>query len=240
MLLIAGADIYYGARIAAVRSGSYFFVIWFMFAAALIVSAVLTVTGKWTVIPFALRLTAAVPAVLFFAGFAVSLPFIINGFCDNLDEDAEYIIVLGSQVKADGPAVVLRFRLDRAAEYLERHPDAKCVVSGGQGSNEPFTEAYGMSEYLKNKGIAAERLILEDRSLDTAQNLANTAVLIDKDARIGILSSNFHICRALKIARKCGYSDIFGIGAESVAFYLPNNILREYMAFIKEILCRTI
>ena len=89
---------------------------------------------------------------------------------DNLD----YLIVLGAQVYKNGPSPVLKFRLDKAYEYLSANPETRCIVTGGQGSNEPFTEASCMADYLVKRGIDSGRIILEDKSTTTAQNLTNS------------------------------------------------------------------
>ena len=159
---------------------------------------------------------------------------------DNLD----YLNVLGPQVYKNGPSPVLKFRLDKAYEYLSANPETRCIVTGGQGSNEPFTEASCMADYLVKRGIDSGRIILEDKSTTTAQNLTNSMKLISADTinhaldsnttnTVGILTNDFHMFRALQIAKKQGLSDVCGIAADSTKFYLPNNMLREYFAEIK-------
>lgn len=86
----------------------------------------------------------------------------------------DYIIVLGAQVKESGPSVVLRYRLDRAVSYLKENDNTLVIVSGGKGINEPATEASVMKEYLINEGINEERIIIEDKSNTTKENLINS------------------------------------------------------------------
>ncbi|MBO6007024.1 MAG: YdcF family protein [Lachnospiraceae bacterium] len=163
---------------------------------------------------------------------------VVSGFMDSEKENLDYIIVLGSQVKPSGPAVVTRLRLDRAYEYAVNNPDTVIIVSGGQGSNEPATEASVMKEYLVSKGIDESRIIAEDKSTNTSENLQFSMALTDglQDSSVGIVSSEFHMFRALAIAKKCGYTDTYGIPARSVRLYLPNNMLRESIGILKDFL----
>ena len=115
----------------------------------------------------------------------------------------------------DGPSPVLKYRLDKAVEYLNENPDTVCIVSGGQGSNEPWTEAEGMAQYLQEKGIDTARILTEDQSQTTEQNITNSKMLMKEGASVGIVTNNFHVFRALQIAKKYGLSDVCGIAADS-------------------------
>ena len=145
----------------------------------------------------------------------------------------DYIIVLGAQVRENGPSPVLKYRLDKAVEYLEENPDTICIVSGGQGKNEPWSEAEGMAQYLKTQGIDENRIRLEDQSLTTEQNVTNSQKLMEEGASVGIVTNDFHVFRAKQIAKKYGLKDVCGIAAGSSPLYLPNNMLREFFAEIK-------
>lgn len=117
----------------------------------------------------------------------------------------DYIIVLGAQVRKDGPSPVLKYRLDKAVEYLNENPDTVCIVSGGQGSNEPWTEAEGMAQYLQEKGIDTARILTEDQSQTTEQNITNSKMLMKEGASVGIVTNNFHVFRALQIAKSTDF-----------------------------------
>lgn len=98
---------------------------------------------------------AAVAIVVF-----VTLCGMIAGdFSAKGNRNLDYIIVLGVQVREDGPSAVPKYRLDAAIDYLNENPNTVCIVSGGQGANEPFSEAKGMAEYLLDKGIEGNALI---------------------------------------------------------------------------------
>ena len=182
--------------------------------------------------------------LIFIALISMGLVFIlstqcmvISGFRNNAKENLDYIIVLGSQVKPSGPAVVTRLRLEKAYEYASANPDTIIIVSGGQGSNEPASEASVMKDYLVERGIDENRILMEDKSTNTSENLQFSQSLLDiKNSSVGIVTSEFHVFRALAIAKKCGYSDIYGIPARSVRTYLPNNMIRETVGLTKDFL----
>lgn len=100
---------------------------------------------------------------------------------------------------------VLKYRLDKAVEYLNENPDTVCIVSGGQGSNEPWSEAEGMARYLQEKGIDTARILTEDQSQTTGQNITNSKKLMKEGASVGIVTNNFHVFRALQIAKSTDF-----------------------------------
>ena len=154
---------------------------------------------------------------------------------DTGEDDLDYVIVLGAQVRGDVPSLSLRRRLDCALLYASRSPDTRFILSGGQGSGEDISEAECMREYLVSHGLDEGRLILEDASTSTMENLAFSAGLSDAmEKRTGIITSNFHVCRAIRLAEKMGYRHVSGIAARSVAFMQPHYILREIVAMLKE------
>lgn len=111
------------------------------------------------------------------AALGMALVFGMMGFIaldgrDNApEEDVPFVVVLGAQTHGDRPSRTLRERLDLAAEYLEAHPAARVIVSGGQGADETQTEASVMDAYLRGKGIAAERIVQETEARTTRENL---------------------------------------------------------------------
>ena len=103
---------------------------------------------------------------------------------DALPEDEQLtVMVFGCYVRGEEPGRTLTTRLDAALSLLKRYPNADCIVSGGQGSNEAISEAEAMRRYLVSRGIAEERITLEDRSTNTSENLEYTfAILTDSES----------------------------------------------------------
>ena len=150
-------------------------------------------------------------------------------------QNLDYIIVLGAQVRESGPSVVLQYRLDAAIDYLNKNPDTICIVSGGQGVNEPFSEAEGMTKYLLENGIEKDRILLEDESRNTVQNIQNSKDIMEELYNgVGIVTNNFHIFRAVQLAKAQGLKCVSGIAADSNVLYLPNNMLRECCGILKD------
>lgn len=169
--------------------------------------------------------------------FVIIEGLILSGFGAKPTPNAGYMIILGAQMKQDGPSKVLQYRLDAAVSYLEEYPDCKVIVSGGQGSDEHISEAQGMKEYLVEHGVKPERIQMEDQSKNTAQNLVFSTGYLDKEKdEIVIVTNNFHIFRALGIAGNLGYRKVSGLAAGSYPYLLPNNMLREFVGVWKDLI----
>lgn len=219
-----------------VNYGTRFFLVWgalaFFFG---MISLVLSHKNKLERIPVWLKIGAA---TCFLAGlllFAFVEILILSQFNKKAEASADYVIVLGAQWKENGPSYVLLKRLDKAIEYLTQNPETMVIVSGGQGSNEPISEAEGMSQYLAAAGIAPERIVMENLSTNTYENLMFSGELLDKSQnKVVIVTNNFHVFRATKIAQKQGYEKVEGLSAGSYPWMLPNNMLREFLGVLKD------
>ncbi|MCI8537520.1 MAG: YdcF family protein [Oscillospiraceae bacterium] len=133
--------------------------------------------------------------------FGVLEVIVLAGGRDTMFGAPKVMIVLGAKVESWGPSVLLRDRLDEALDYLEDHPDLTVVVSGGQGSNEPMTEARAMRDYLVEHGAAEDRILLEERSHNTWQNLKFSYALLREQGyeeqmdSVLVVSNGFHLAR---------------------------------------------
>lgn len=151
------------------------------------------------------------------------------------EEPCQYMIVLGAGINGSVPSLSLRNRLDAAYEYLTAHPETICIVSGGQGPGEDLSEALCMYKDLTAKGIAPERIWMEDKSTSTRENIAFSLALIEektgqRPAKAGILSSEYHLYRAGLVAKSQDL-EIIGIPARTSWVTLRiNYFLREIVA----------
>ena len=161
---------------------------------------------------------------LFVVSFAAIQLFVIQAGMRTqaTDTQAEYYIVLGALVNPDGqPSAALAARCDTAAELLAENPDSKAVLCGGQGGNEPCTEADSMFAYLtEQKGVDPARLLREDVSTNTIENLENARTLIETaEARdhesytAAVVTSDYHLARAKVLMRRAGYEEGLGVPA---------------------------
>ena len=143
-------------------------------------------------------------------------------------EGLDYIVVLGAWVNGTQPSGSLRNRIEVAAEYLEANPNTIAVLSGGQGADEDISEAWCMYENLIAKGIDPSRLIMEDRSTDTVENLRYSREFVPVGASVGLVTNNFHIFRALATARNLGW-DVSPVPVATSILSLPHYLMREFI-----------
>ncbi|MBQ9002762.1 MAG: YdcF family protein [Eggerthellaceae bacterium] len=237
-LSIAGiACILYGVTVMVIWSGTWFFAFWYVLGAVLLGAAWAVQAGTWGALPAGVRHAAGAVCLALVAVVLVTQACILRDFDDRGEDGLDYVIVLGAQVFEDRPSVVLAYRLDAACDYLARNEKTRCIVSGGRGRTEPACEADVMASYLMEKGIGQERIIVEDRSRNTVENILYSSEFVDPaNDRVGIVTNDFHLFRGLGIARKHGFAHVCGIAAPSSPFYLPNNMVRESFSIAKDFL----
>ena len=155
-------------------------------------------------------------------------------------KNQDYIIVLGCWIKNGKVTPILARRLDKAIEFYKKQAEAgkppKLLLSGGKGPDEFCSEAEAMKSYVLEKGIPEEDLLLESKSVSTFENMKFSKEILDRESggrpyRCIYATNNYHLLRAGIFARKVGLN-INGIGAKTALYYLPNAILREYIAYI--------
>lgn len=171
------------------------------------------------------------------AFFIVIEAFIFSGFHQMPSGEVEYLIVLGAHVRDGRPSNVLVKRLDAAYDYAVEHENVTIIVSGGQGSNETTTEASAMAAYLEGKGIERERIILEEKSTNTDENLSFSKEYVEDGGSVAVVSNNFHIFRAVNLARHRGYKEPQGLAAKDDIRTTPANLLREFFGVLKDWFC---
>ena len=144
----------------------------------------------------------------------------------------DYIIILGAQIRGRTICGSLKRRLDKGIKYLESNSNTLCIVSGGKGKGEDISEAEAMAEYLREHGVDEKRIIMEDKSTTTWENFKFSApfVLDIKKDKVGVISNNFHIYRAMKMARIQGYKKVYALPATTDIVMFPNYMVREFFA----------
>lgn len=213
---------------------SAFYLIWPAMTAGFLIVGRLFRIHFFRQLPAAVRIGLIVllsAGLLFFLGVE---GMILKASRQTPEEPQDYVIVLGAHVRSAGPSRALALRLDKALEYAGEHPDTIFIMSGGQGSNEPCTEASAMRDYLMARGLPQDRILLEEKSTNTRENLTFSKELIPDGSSIGIISNDFHICRALHLAEKLGIKNASGIPARSDLPTQPTNLLREFFAVVKD------
>lgn len=145
---------------------------------------------------------------------------------------ADYLIVLGCQVNGTVPSRMLRQRLDAAVNYLNAYPEAITIVSGGMGPGEDITEAECMHNYLTAAGISENRIIPEDQSTSTMENLRFSMELMETGSA-AIVSNEFHLYRAGQMAQKLGLEPELIPADTELPILLASYSLREIFAVWK-------
>ena len=264
--------ILYGIMVMLIRSGSSFFAVWFAVGGVLVLLGLLTRYHFWDILPRFVKAALACVLVVGLLIFGACEAMVLRGFGASAPPSADYLIVLGAQVRPDGPSRVLRYRLDAAADYLRENAKTLCVVTSGKGSNEHISEGECMKQYLVGLGIDGSRIIVEDQAVNTIQNIQFSKALILNDGAdpgagsgapsgsgqsagaetadpsagtevnrpVAIVTNNFHVARALRLARKQGFTNVSAVSAPSDPLYLPNNCFREFFGFTKDFLERNL
>lgn len=152
---------------------------------------------------------------------------------------ADFIIILGARVKGETPSLALQYRIDAAADYMKKNKETIAIGSGGQGPGEDITEAEAIKRGLVAHGIPSNKILLEDESTDTVENIRYSKKLIPKHLKTGLIVTNdFHLYRAKSIAKDQGLS-FEGIPAATPTVAIPKSYAREYLAITKYYLVKT-
>ena len=156
----------------------------------------------------------------------------------------EVMVIFGCKVETWGPSALLQDRLDTALSYLEDHPDLTVVVSGGQGPDEPMSEAQAMYDYLTAHGVDGGQVLLEDRSSNTWENVRYTRELfqsgdVEGSGKVLLVSNGFHLARIRMLWDRAwgGTQSVSTLAAP--CSHLPSQIkmyIREPLALVKSFL----
>lgn len=187
-----------------------------------------------------LRVLARICHIVLFLGIAFILTIeglIVYSSFDKNTSKPDYIIVLGAGLWGDTPSLILQQRLETALDFTRIYPDAKIIVSGGQGDGETITEAAAMRSFLLKKGIDESKIIIEDKSRNTIENLSYSKSIINreglnKDIKTTIITSNFHMFRAKFLARRIGLVP-YGYTSPIPPYLIPVYYTRECLAVLK-------
>jgi uncharacterized SAM-binding protein YcdF (DUF218 family) len=153
------------------------------------------------------------------------------------DQPVDVVLVLGAGLRDGRPTPTLERRIDAASSYLLNHPNLVVVACGGVGPGQPVSEAEVIRDGLEARGVARQRVLLEDRSKTTNENVRFARALLSGHGagsrpRAMIITSNFHLGRAKLLARRAGF-DAFGLPASTPWYSLPNAAVRETLAIVK-------
>lgn len=155
---------------------------------------------------------------------------------DRRPEKPANVIILGCRVKENGPSLMLDKRIEAAYEYLSENPEVICIASGGRGDDEPMSEAECIRQGLIRRGISPDRIISEDKSVNTYENIRNSLEILDSigaQRRAVIVTSEFHQLRASMISEKQGLES-YSVSSRTYPPLLPSYWIREWFAVAYE------
>ena len=204
-----------------------FFLIWFIFTERIR-------KCRW------IRMILTIAGVIVLSVFIIIEGMII-AYPKDTDRGCDYLIVLGARVMGNEPGLTLKGRLERAIVYsMNSDDDFKIVVSGGKGDGENISEAEAMKRYLVANGIDEEKIIKEDKSVNTQQNFMFSKEKIENDSgkdinslNINAVTTDFHAYRGGMYANKCGYDNVEFMTQPSKWYLIPVMYTREFFAILK-------
>lgn len=192
---------------------------------------------------FVMDIWMGIFGVLFFYFFHILVFFTTIVLCNltRPKKNLDYIIVLGSGLINDKISPLLKGRVDRAITVYNKikakNPNSqlKLVLSGGQGEDEAIPESHAMKEYALSMNVKESDILVEDKSKTTLENMKFSKEIMDENSKgksynCIFATSNYHVLRASIYARQVGLN-IDGIGSKTAYYFLPNALLREYIAF---------
>ncbi len=173
--------------------------------------------------------------VLFSAVIVFFCGKVIVGGVINTADRADYAIVLGLALENGEPAPDLLARLDTAREYLNKYPEARLILTGGNADESGRTEADVMRDILTERGVPQERLILEDRAQTTRENFRNIAGIVSAGEPVVMISSDYHMDRAVRNAAESGFTRVMRLPAPSGFLAYGANMLSEVVLNLNDL-----
>lgn len=181
----------------------------------------------------------AIMIVYFECNLAATVYMTARAATHKPSKNKDYMVVLGCYVKPDGtPGGVLKKRIEVAEEFADsqKQDTGKApiiIASGGQGDDEPISEARCIKNYLVNKKHYKSKVLLEDESTTTRQNFLYSKKLAHTNEKVAFATTDYHVFRSGVIATKQGYDRIEGVGAKSPWYFYQNAMIREFVANIR-------
>ena len=187
--------------------------------------------GLWGTIYFYLSLV-----LTYFTIYAVGFTVAAGLNLVNFRKQADYVVVLGSGLMGDQVTPLLAARIDRGIEIYRKNPGSKLIMSGGQGADEEVPEGVAMTRYAVSRGVPEADIIVEDRAVNTRENLLFSYALMPevvegKTPKVALATTNYHLFRALLLARSLGLK-CWGAGAPTKVYFAVNAFIREFIGYL--------
>jgi len=175
---------------------------------------------------------------------SVCLYFILTPRISTGNEEVKYVILLGGGITKDMKLTKsMQQRVKTAFEYLEHHQNAKAVVTGGQLRFTKCSEASVLKSALVSLGTDENRIIEEEKALDTIENFKYSAFMLSESENISVrdvlsspvavVTSGFHLTRAEYLAARIGFTNVYGLASSVPPVFVLNSYCREICAYVK-------
>ncbi|MGN0730188.1 YdcF family protein [Treponema sp.] len=225
-----------------------FSIVWLLVSAFFIMLAVLSrkklLRKKWENIPRALRIFFCIALSAGALTATATLFFICTPRLAAGTENVRYVIVLGGGITKNKKLTdSVQNRIRTASVYIKSQPQAISIVSGGKGIFSPCPESDVLKPALAAYGISEDKILAEDQAKDTIQNLIFSAELISRhegisveevlSSPVAIVTSDFHLARAERLAARIGFTDIYGVASKTPALFILNSYCREICSYLK-------
>lgn len=221
---------------------SYFILLYPIFSLLTITYGLLEIKQKKSILSKVsswLRRTILLVVILCTSLFVLVESVLVYQSYQSNSKVSDYVIVLGAKVNGTTPSRSLQYRLQATVEYYTLHPTVTIIVSGGQGAGEEVSEASVMKEYLVQQGIDKDKIIEEDSSTSTYENLVYSKEKIDCLTKtpytITIVTNGFHTYRALYIAKSIGL-EASTYSARDDGYSTVHYYIREFFGLLKEVI----
>nr|WP_317398920.1 YdcF family protein [uncultured Gemmiger sp.] len=238
LFLLAGVMLFYSVMLVFTSNFNMGnLIVWVLTAACCVYAVWHRRLNAWFTGPLSGRivLTVLICGAVFYAGM---LAFVaVSGYANPPSGNEKVVIVLGAGLRKDKPSLLLRYRLDKAYEFAQAHPDAVVITTGGQGRDEWVPEGQAMRDYLIEKGLSPDRVLAETRSTSTEENFAFARQIMEQQGMdvtqlIVYVTNAFHCYRGGKYAQMAGFDQVTALPAGIPLRSIPTCYLREVFAVL--------
>ncbi|MBD5548695.1 MAG: DUF218 domain-containing protein [Lachnospiraceae bacterium] len=162
-----------------------------------------------------------------------SISAVLNLFHLRKKRNVDYIVVLGAGIIGSKVTPLLAARIEKGIELLHYNPNAVLIMSGGQDPGEDIPESKAMANYAVDKGVDTEKIIMEQKSVSTLENLRFSRELMNiQKPKIIDVTTAYHVFRALILAKQQEIKCV-GFGAKTKWYFTLNAFIREFIGYLR-------